>query len=166
MIRLKKLGHIQLRVTDLERSKAFYRDVLGFRVSEQDPKHGDLFMTLGEDFHTLDMAQHENSETVNSKARPLGVAHIAFQVASYEALGEAYRTLLQHGVSIVHAMDHTSQRSIYFADPDGNRLEIYYEMPGALTRFPEGRGDQNCELPVSAVGEPLPAWLSERWPHN
>ena len=52
MIRLKKLGHIQLRVADLERSKAFYRDVLGFRVSEQDPKHGDLFMTLGEDFHT------------------------------------------------------------------------------------------------------------------
>lgn len=63
MIRLKKLGHIQLRVADLERSKAFYRDVLGFRVAEQDPKHGDLFMTLGEDFHTLDMAQHESPET-------------------------------------------------------------------------------------------------------
>src|SRR3989442_4117094 len=47
MIRLKKLGHVQLRVADLERSKAFYRDVLGFRVAEQDPKHGDLFMTLG-----------------------------------------------------------------------------------------------------------------------
>ena len=66
MIRLKKLGHIQLRVADLERSKAFYRDVLGFRVAEQDPKHGDLFMTLGEDFHTLDMAQHENPETARA----------------------------------------------------------------------------------------------------
>ena len=87
MIRLKKLGHIQLRVADLERSKAFYRDVLGFRVAEQDPKHGDLFMTLGEDFHTLDMAPHESPETARGPARPLGVAHIAFQVASYEALG-------------------------------------------------------------------------------
>src|SRR5213595_1751099 len=87
MIRLKKLGHIQLRVADLERSKAFYRDVLGFRVAEQDAKHGDLFMTLGEDFHTLDMAQHESPEIARGPGRPLGVAHIAFQVASYEALG-------------------------------------------------------------------------------
>ena len=85
-------------------------------------------------------------------------------MASYEALGEAYRTLLEHGVRIERAMDHVNQRSIYFVDPDGNRLEIYYEMPGALARFPEGRGDQNCELAVSGAGEPLPAWLSERWP--
>ena len=61
-------------------------------------------------------------------------------------------------------MDHVNQRSIYFSDPDGNRLEIYYEMPGALARFPKGRGDQNRELAVSGAGEPLPAWLSERWP--
>jgi catechol 2,3-dioxygenase-like lactoylglutathione lyase family enzyme len=164
MIKLKKLGHIQLRVADLERSKAFYRDVLGFRVAEQDPKHGDLFMTLGEDFHTLDMTPHESPESARGPARPLGVAHIAFQVANYEALREAYRTLLQHGVRIERAMDHVNQRSIYFADPDGNRLEIYFEMPGALARFPDGRGDQNRELTVSNAGEPLPAWLSEQWP--
>jgi Glyoxalase/Bleomycin resistance protein/Dioxygenase superfamily len=87
-------------------------------------------------------------------------------VANYEALGEAYRTLHEHGVRIERAMDHVNQRSIYFADPDGNRLEIYYEMPGALTRFAEGRGDQNRELPVSGVGEPPPAWLSEQWPRS
>ena len=164
MIRLKKLGHIQLRVADLERSKAFYRDVLGFRVAEQDPKHGDLFMTLGEDFHTLDMAPHESPETARSSARPLGVAHIAFQVASYEALGEAYRTLLQHGVRIERAMDHVNQRSIYFSDPDGNRLEIYYEMPDALKVFPDGRGDRDEALAVTKRGEPTPAWLQEEWP--
>jgi catechol 2,3-dioxygenase len=166
VIKLKKLGHIQLRVADLERSKAFYRDVLGFRVAEQDPKHGDLFMTLGEDFHTLDMAQHENPETARGPGRQLGVAHIAFQVASYEALAEAYRTLLEHGVGIQRAMDHVNQRSIYFLDPDGNRLEIYYEMPGALARFPEGRRDQNRELAVSGPGESPPAWLSEQWPRS
>jgi len=164
MIRLKKLGHVQLRVADLERSKAFYRDVLGFRVAEQDPNHGDLFMTLGEDFHTLDMAQDAGPATGRGAARGIGVAHIAFQVGSYEALGEAYRTLLEHGVRVERAMDHVNQRSIYFQDPDGNRLEIYYEMPGALARFPDGRGDQNCELAVTAPGEPPPAWLSERWP--
>ena len=164
MIRLKKLGHVQLRVADLERSKAFYRDVLGFRVAEQDPTHSDLFMTLGEDFHTLDLAQHPSPETDRGPSRSLGVAHIAFQVSSYEALGEAYRTLLEHGVEIDRAVDHVNQRSIYFLDPDGNRLEIYYEMSGALQRFPEGRGDKNVELAVSRAGEPLPDWLSERWP--
>ena len=102
--------------------------------------------------------------TCTSTGRPLGVAHIVFQVATYEALGEAYRALLEHGVRIERAMDHVNQRSIYFVDPDGNRLEIYYEMPGALARFPEGRGDQNRELAVGGAGEPLPAWLSERWP--
>ena len=53
MIRLKKLGHIQLRVADLERSKAFYRDVLGFRVAEQDAKHGDEEIGPGTDTRTL-----------------------------------------------------------------------------------------------------------------
>ena len=64
--------------------------------------------------------------------------------------GAAYRELRAEGDAL--------------ADPDGNRLEIYYEMPGALARFPEGRGDQNFELAVSGTGEPLPAWLSEKWP--
>lgn len=164
MIRLKKIGHVQLRVVDVERSKAFYRDVLGFRVAAQDPTHGDLFMTLGEDFHTLDLAQHPSPETGRGPSRSLGVAHIAFQVSSYEALGEAYRTLLEHGVEIDRAVDHVNQRSIYFLDPDGNRLEIYYEMSGALQHFPEGRGDKNVELVLSRAGEPLPDWLSERWP--
>jgi catechol 2,3-dioxygenase len=165
-MRLKKLGHVQLRVADLERSKAFYRDVLGFHISEQDPKHGDLFMTLGEDFHTLDLAQHESPQTARGPSRPLGVAHIAFQVSNYEALREAYCALLEHGIAIERAMDHVNQRSIYFHDPDGTRLEIYYEMAGALQRFPEGRGDQNSELAVSRAGEPLPAWLFERWPSD
>src|SRR5207244_12366231 len=95
---------------------------------------------------------------------PRGGGRIPFQVRSYGALGEAYRTLLQHSVRIERAMDHVNQRSIYFLDPDGNRLEIYFEMPAALARFPAGRGDQNRELAVSGAGEPLPAWLSERCP--
>ncbi len=166
MIRLKKIGHVNLRVADLQRSKAFYRDILGFRVAEEDPNHGgEAFMTLGEDFHTLDLAQHPSPESAEAPGKKrLGVAHIAFQVANYTTLRDAYCTLLKHGVEIDRAIDHVNQRSIYFTDPDGNRLEIYYEMPGALQKFPEGRGDQNHELAVSRAGEPLPGWLSEQWP--
>jgi len=165
MIQLTRIGHVLLRVTDIERSKAFYRDVLGFRVAEQDPDHGGVFMTLGEDFHTIDLFQHPDPQSGGPVDRArVGLGHIAFQVASFEALGEAYRTLLTHGVEIERAMDHVNQRSIYFADPDGNRLEIYYEMPGALERFAGGRGDNDRVLAVTRAGDPLPDWLSERWP--
>jgi hypothetical protein len=58
-----------------------------------------------------------------------------------------------------------SQRSIYFSDPDGNRLEIYYEIPDALERYKDvGRGDEDVPLPVTKPGEPLPSWLDEDWP--
>jgi catechol 2,3-dioxygenase len=165
MIRLTRIGHVHLRVADIERSKRFYRDVLGFRVAEEDPQHGGVFMTLGADFHTLDLAQHPSPETAEQSTRArIGVAHIAFLVGSYDDLRNAYRTLVEHGIDIERAIDHVNQRSIYFSDPDGNRLEIYYEMAGSLDRFPAGRGDRDGELAVSRAGEPLPGWLSEPWP--
>jgi len=165
MIKLAEIGHVLLRVTDEEASKRFYRDVLGFRISEQDPEHGGVFMTLGDGFHTIDLTQHPAPADARHPERgELGLVHIAFNVASYAALREAYSHLLDHGVEIQRAIDHICQRSLYFTDPDGNGLEIYYEMPKALSLFPNGRGDEDERLPLSGRGEPLPAWLSEEWP--
>ncbi len=78
---------------------------------------------------------------------------------------DAYTHLLDRGVTIQRALDHICQRSVYFTDPDGNGLEIYYEMPNALALFPNGRGDEDERLPLTAPGEPLPAWLTEDWPN-
>ena len=87
MINLSGIGHVLLRVTDEEASKRFYRDVLGFRIAEQDPEHGGVFMTLGEGFHTIDIAQHPAPQDAPRPQRgQLGLAHIAFKVASYAAL--------------------------------------------------------------------------------
>jgi len=72
--------------------------------------------------------------------------------------------LQAQGVEIASATDHVSQRSLYFSDPDGNRLEIYYELPNARALFAAGRGDLDEALPLSRPGEPLPAWLLEDWP--
>lgn len=165
MIKLKGIGHVNLRVADEAASKRFYRDILGFAIAEEDPEHGGVFMTLGDNFHTLDIGQHPAPASAQRPRRDqIGLAHIAFQVASYAALREAYAHLVENGVAILRATNHVNQRSFYFADPDGNTLEIYYEMPHALEIFAGGRADDDEALPVSGKGEPLPAWLLEDWP--
>ena len=165
MIKLAGIGHVLLRVADEEASKRFYRDVLGFKIAEEDPEHGGVFMTLGDSFHTLDIGQHPSPENAPRPRREqIGLAHIVFRVGSYAALREAYAHLLDNGVEVMRATNHVNQRGIYFADPDGNVLEIYYEMPHALELFADGRGDEDEALPVSGPGDPLPQWLLEDWP--
>ena len=96
MIKLASIGHVLLRVTDEEASKRFYRDVLGFRVAEQDPEHGGVFMTLGDGFHTLDITQHPApADAARPERGQLGLVHIAFKVDSYAALRDAYAHLWQ-----------------------------------------------------------------------
>lgn len=149
MIQLKRLGHVLIKVADVERSKAFYRDLLGFEVVEQDPVHGGVFMSLGEHGHTLDLSPVDDPETAQQLVQNrLGVHHFAFQVDTYEALKDAYFTLQDNGVEVIRAIDHVSQKSIYFHDPDGNRLEIYYELPDALEMFRQGREDRDEVLVI------------------
>jgi catechol 2,3-dioxygenase len=165
VIRLSGIGHVNLRVADEAASKRFYRDVLGFAIAEEDPEHGGVFMTLGDNFHTLDLGQHPAPQEAQRPQRgQIGLGHVAFQVASYAALREAYLHLAEHGVEVLRAVNHVNQRSFYFADPDGNTLEIYYELPHALQLFPAGRTDHDEALPVSRPGEPPPDWLFEDWP--
>ena len=122
-------------------------------------------MTLGDGFHTIDVVQHPAPQGVPKPQRgQLGLAHIAFKVADYATLHEAYAHLLKNGVETQRAADHVCQRSIYFDDPDGNGLEIYYEMPQALELSPNGRGDEDEVPPLSSVDDPLPQWLVDEWP--
>lgn len=171
VIKLERIGHVYLSVADQEVSKRFYRDVLGFAIAEEDPVHGGVFMTLGDNFHTLDIGQTPNPEEdrhPDKAGRPdrgrIGLGHLAFQVGSYGALRDAYMHLQAHGVPIKVALNHVNQRSLYFADPDGNTLEIYFEVPYALELFPNGRDDTDEALSLSKPGEPLPHWLLEDWP--
>jgi catechol 2,3-dioxygenase len=148
MMRLKEIGHVLLRVLDLERSKKFYSEVLGFHVLEEDPEHGGTFMALPGQSHAIDLFQVKDAELAERQtpgARGLG--HIAFRVENEEALKDAYATLRQHGVEITRMIDHVSQKSVYFNDPDGNTLEIYFELPNALEIFAHGRQDR--DVPIS-----------------
>jgi len=150
MIQLKRLGHVLLRVADLEKSRAFYSKILGFEQMEEDPEHGGLFMAIPGHAHTLDLFPAPDAATA-PRLGPgsVGVHHFAFQVDSEEDLRQAYHTLRDHGVEITRAVDHVSQKSIYFHDPDDNLLEIYYELPNAREMFLQGRGDRDTPLVFS-----------------
>ena len=153
MIKLQRLGHILISVRDLERSKAFYTQILGFKVLEQDPDHGGVFMSLGDYGNTLDLAPSTNPDAYpRPKAglgRPregLGVKHTAFAVATEEDLTRAYFALKDAGVQIYQALDHRSQKSVYFYDPDDNLLEIVWERPNTREIFEQGRGDGDMPI--------------------
>jgi catechol 2,3-dioxygenase-like lactoylglutathione lyase family enzyme len=123
MIKLKGIGHVNLRVADQEVSTRFYRNVLGFVIAEEDPEHGGVFMTLGDNFHTLDIGQHPAPGTAQRPQRgQIGLGHIAFQVGSYAALRDAYAHLVGSGVEILRATNHINQRSSISPIPMATRL--------------------------------------------
>ena len=151
--RLQRIGHILLTVRDLERSKAFYTKILGFEVLEQDPEHGGLFLSIGEHGNTLDLFPSTDPDAYPrpraslGQREGLGVKHTAFAVETEADFNDAYRALTQAGVTIQRAIDHSSQKSIYFYDPDDNLLEIVWERPNVREIFAAGRHDG--DMPVT-----------------
>ena len=87
----------------------------------------------------------------------MGVAHIAIKVGSHDDLREAYDHLQAHGVQVNRLVEHANQRSMYFTDPDGNGLEIYYEFPTSKELFRRGRGDRDF---IFTFEDPVPPWAS------
>ena len=147
-IRIRKLGHIVLQVSNLERSVRFYTEVLNLRVSDN-ATAGGVFLTGLGDHHTIGLfpAESENAERPGEGA--VRLHHFAMQVGSMEELFEIRAWLQARGVPIVwegrRAMGgHTS---VEFSDPDGYHLEVYCDMdqlgPNARSRprDPNGRYD-------------------------
>lgn len=150
-IALTGLGHVLFNVRDIERSRDFYTQVLGFEVLEEDPDHGGTFMSLNGGSHVIDLVQtagdpspdepYDLEKLVARVSSSTGVVHVAFTVESHEALRQAYFELIDNGVPVVTAVDHENQESLYFVDPDQNMLELYYERPGSREMFLRGRKD-------------------------
>ena len=126
---LKKLGHVVLKVRDLERSEAFYTDVVGLRVTGRMPGRMVFFTVPGnDDSHDLAL-WNVGAAAAPPEKNQVGLFHVAWQVERPEDLQMLYRELEAKGVPIHGTMDHGANLSVYFEDPDGHMLEFTYEQP-------------------------------------
>lgn len=126
MIQARKLGHLVLKVRDIRPSRDFYVRTLGLRVAHEDLERGTVFLSFGTAHHDLALFQLASGDAPGA-AQP-GLHHMAWQLGSFDELREAHRELKAMGVPIESAVEHNVTRSIYFHDPDGNRVELYCDM--------------------------------------
>ena len=127
---MAELGHVVLYVRDLEKSSAFYREVVGLRqIGRIFNERGALF-TSGRTHHELLLIQVGNAPGPLQGKR-IGLYHIGWKVgASLDALREARRRVEEFGAEIDGLANHTVSQSLYVRDPDGNEVELYVDDPG------------------------------------
>jgi len=139
-----KLGHVHLKVRDLQRSVDFYRRHLGLQITEQ-VGGAFAFLSAGAMHHELAL-QEVGPQAAAPGRGDVGLYHVAFEVADRQELGQVYRGLRQQGIP-VHAVDHRISWALYCTDPDGNGLEIYWDT----RRTAHGAGQwQGIERPLDA----------------
>jgi catechol 2,3-dioxygenase len=124
MARINKVGHVVLNVKDVDASVKFYTEALGMEVMRL--REGNAaFLSFGTQHHDIALFKAPESAEMGK----LGLNHIALQIEGGETeLRQLYGRLMQHGAKIDHTTDHGMTHSVYFFDPDGNRLEIFCEM--------------------------------------
>ena len=126
MIQARKLGHIVLTVRDARKSKDFYTRALGLKLAYEDLDHGAVFLSFGTQHHDLALFQLATGEAPTA-GQP-GLHHMAWQLGSFEELQAAHRELRELGIAVESTIGHNVSRSVYFRDPDGNRVELYCDM--------------------------------------
>ena len=122
------IGHVHLKVADLERAIAFYRDVLGFDLTDRFGRSA-AFLSAGGYHHHIGLNTWESQGGEPPAPGTTGLYHAAILYPTRADLADALRRLLAHGVRIDGASDHGVSEAIYLRDPDGNGLELYWDRP-------------------------------------
>jgi len=123
------IGHVHLKVADLDRAVAFYADVLGFEVQVRWEKAA--FLSSGGYHHHIALNTWDSAGGPPPARNAAGLYHTAFLYPDRPALARALRRVLAAGVAITGKADHGVSEAVYFDDPDGNGVEIYRDRPAA-----------------------------------
>jgi catechol 2,3-dioxygenase len=125
---VRELGHIVLYVRDLERSRRFYGEVLGWQEVIRMGTSAALFSS-GRTHHELLLLEVGEGAAPVPEGRRVGLYHFGLKIGETdEELSEAIRVLREENVSIIGTADHTVTHSVYITDPDGNEIELYIDV--------------------------------------
>jgi catechol 2,3-dioxygenase len=122
------IGHVHLKVSDIDRALGFYRDVLGFEVMQ---RIGDsaAFISAGGYHHHIGLNTWESRGGSPPPPGTTGLYHVAIRYPTRAALADAVRRVLSAGIRLSGASDHGVSEAIYLADPDRNGIELYWDRP-------------------------------------
>jgi catechol 2,3-dioxygenase len=122
------IGHVHLKVADIERSLAFYTGVLGFELQQ---RMGDeaAFVSAGRYHHHIGLNTWQSKGASPPAPGHTGLFHVAIRYPDRATLADALRRLVEAGVPLSGASDHGVSEAIYLADPDGNGIELYRDRP-------------------------------------
>ncbi len=133
------IGHVHLKVSDLDRALGFYCDVLGFELTQRMGSSA-AFISAGGYHHHIGLNTWESKGGRQPPPGSTGLYHIAIRYPDRRTLGDALRRLREAGVRLDGASDHGVSEALYLRDPDGNGVELYRDRPEA-------------EWPRTAAGE-------------
>ena len=142
-----RIGHVHLKVADLERSLAFYHDLLGFEITQ---RYGDqaVFISAGGYHHHIGLNTWYSKGAPPAPQRSPGLFHTAIVYPERNDLAAVLRRLTEAGYPLTGASDHGVSEALYMNDPDGNGVELYWDRPKKLWPV-----DSNGNLQM--VTEPL-----------
>ena len=154
-----QVGHVHLRVADLDRSIAFYRDILGFEITQRYGA-GAAFLGAGGYHHHIGLNTWDSLGATPPPAGHTGLYHAAFLYPDRGALGAVVARVVAAGIALDGAADHGVSEAVYLRDPDQNGVELYVDRdPSEWPRTPDGTLAMfNAPLDVAALlAEAAPA---------
>jgi catechol 2,3-dioxygenase len=123
-----QIGHVHLKVADLERSVGFYRDVLGFELTQRYGLQA-AFLSAGGYHHHIGLNTWESAGGSPPPSRTTGLYHLAILYPTRKELAKALQRLIEAKIPLEGASDHGVSEALYLRDPDGNGVELYWDRP-------------------------------------
>jgi catechol 2,3-dioxygenase len=123
-----RIGHVHLKVADLERALAFYRDVLGFEITQRYGSQA-VFLSAGGYHHHIALNTWESRGGTPPPPGTTGLYHVAILYPTRAALADAMHRVRDAGIPLDGAADHGVSEALYLRDPDGNGVELYWDKP-------------------------------------